>query len=310
MKPNFNERRVLHEIKRTFNDAEIISYKLLKGGLVSPVYKVKIRRPLRYLAVKIYKAKNEKMIQTNNNVLKFLSERNFPVPKIYSNRLFTKQGIAVMEFIKGKAGLDVYNKSSLKVKSRLLLNMGKLLRRLHNLPIPAFWVHHKHEVNDIKSWLKWNKVCVMKYLKFAHKEMDIKYYLFLKKEFNLFLNTLNQNIDFVPIHWDYHLSNVLASSNGEIVGIFDFDNAMKGHNLADIGQAKYWLRFRSNGYKNFKYLLRGYGLKIDNKNKILIRGYFILHLIAVNRSIWKKKKLNWIIKEHCKILDELMREEK
>ena len=99
----------------------------------------------------------------------------------------------------------------------------------------------------------------------------------------------------------------MVSSNGEILGIFDFDNAMKGHNLADIGQAKYWLRFRSNDYKNFKYLLRGYGLKRDNKNEILIMGYFILHLIAVNRSIWKKKKLDWVIKEHYKILDELMR---
>ncbi len=307
MKPIFNEKRVLQEIKKTFPSAEIISYRILKGGLVSPVYKIKIKKPSRYLAVKIYKSKNKKMIQLNNNTLKFLSKRNFPVPEIYSNRLFAKQGVVVMEFIKGKIGLEVYNKSSPNVKSKILLNMGKLLKKLHNLPIPSFWIHHKHEVIDIKNWIKWSKIRVRKYLEFARDEMDIKYYLFLKKELNLFLNVLNKNIDFVPIHWDYHLSNVLVSSNGEILGIFDFDNAMKGHNLADIGQAKYWLRFRSNDYKNFKYLLRGYGLKRDNKNEILIMGYFILHLIAVNRSIWKKKKLDWVIKEHYKILDELMR---
>lgn len=307
MKPKFIEKRVLCGVKKTFPDAQIMSHVLLKGGLVSPVYKVKIKNPSIYLAVKIYKSKNKKMIQTNNRVLSFLYKKDFPVPKIYSNSLFVKQGIVVMEFINGKNALDVYNKSSLKVKTKILLNIGKLLKRLHSLSIPDFWVHHKHEVRDVKDWLKWNKLRVRKYLEFAKENMDDKYYLFLKNEFMLFIKVLNKNIDFVPMHWDYHLSNILVSSEGNILGLFDFDNAMKGHNLADIGQAKYWLQFRSNDCENFKYFLKGYGLKNNNETDVIINGYFILHIIAVSRSIWKKRRLNWIIKEHCKILDSLMR---
>jgi hypothetical protein len=37
----------------------------------------------------------------------------------------------------------------------------------------------------------------------------------------------------------------------------------------------------------------------------LIKGYYLLHLLAVSRSIWfKKKRLSWIIDKHKVILDE------
>ena len=97
------------------------------------------------------------------------------------------------------------------------------------------------------------------------------------------------------------------SKNGEITGIFDFENAMKGDKLAEIAQSKYWFRFRLEEYANFKYFLRSYGLKPSKKEQKIIRGYCLLHTLAVTRTIWDKQpRLSWIIKKHKKIWDEFI----
>jgi hypothetical protein len=66
-----------------------------------------------------------------------------------------------------------------------------------------------------------------------------------------------------------------------------------------------WERWSTNDYKNIGSFLNGYK-KHFTKNEIeLIRGYFLLHLLAVTRSIWfKQKRLGWIIKKHKLIIDD------
>lgn len=307
MKPQFRIMRVLREVRRTFPYATIKEYQKLSGGLVSPTYKVRITRPSRNLAVKVYKAKNAVMIRKNNVILNFLYKKQFPVPQVYSDRLFAKNGVMVMDFIPGKNAAEVYDNSSSRVRRRLLQNAGKLLRTLHDLKIPSFWIHHKHEVRDVNTWILWTRQRVKKYLAFAKTNLEKKHYQFLSKEFAAFLKLLQKNIDFVPVHWDYHLNNLVATPSGRILGLFDFDNAMKGHNLADLGQASYWLQFRHNEYKNFDCFLEGYGLE-SQKEKNLIKGYALLHLAAVTRSQWGKKRLQWLIDKHLQMLDKLMQE--
>ncbi len=100
-----------------------------------------------------------------------------------------------------------------------------------------------------------------------------------------------------------------TGSDGQLTGVFDFDNAMKGHSLGDIGQTAYWIKFEINGYENFKSFLNGYKNGFTKKELILIRGYFLLHLLAVSRSIWfRQKKFKWIIDKHKQILEEMMKE--
>ena len=258
-KPRFNEKRVLKEIKKSFPNAKLASYKKLEGGLVSPVYCVNIKNPNKELAIKIYKFKNGAAVRNNNRIISFLYEKDFPVPKIYSDRLFAKQGVVVMDFMKGLDALKLYNGSSQSMKKEILINFGKLLRRLHDLTIPEFWQHHSHEIKDKHDWIIWTKKRIKKYLIFAKENFSKEYFEFLRERFNELQLSLISRFDFVPMHWDAHLSNILLNSRGEIVGFFDFDNALKGDNLAELGQVKYWLRFRSKDYENFKYFLKGYG---------------------------------------------------
>ena len=307
VKPKFLESRIENEIRKTFSDSSIISYKKFNSGLVSPTYKVRIKNPQKILVVKIYKAKNHLLAHTNENVSNYLFKMEFPVPQIYSSTLFKKQEIVVMKYIGGKNALSVYKNSSISKKRKILKNLGILMRKLHVLKIPTQWIHHKHEVKNKKEWINWTKNRIKRYLSFAKENLNLKHYLFLKKEFKNFLSLLRKDLEFVPLHWDYHLDNILVDSQGNISGLFDFDNAMKGHSLADLGQARYWLRFSLKDFQAFEYFLEGYGKSVRDKERTLIRGYCLLHLVAVTRSIWsKKRRLKWIIEEHKNILDELM----
>ena len=307
MKPTFMKKRVLNEIKQTFPDSKIINYKKLKEGLVSPTYKVKIKNPKKFLVVKIYKKKNSKQINTNIKIMQYLYENKFPIPKVYSNNLFAKQGILIMEHISGKSGLDAYNILPLNNKKKLLFNLGKLLKKMHNIDAQKFWIHYKHNIETKKEWVKWIALRINKYLSFIKKNMP-DYYSKLKHEFNnLSTHLKKQNFIFVPMHWDFHLSNIRVNDNQDIIGIFDFDNALRGDALAEIAQFEYWLRLKSKSLNNIGYFLKGYGLKLNRDKQEIIKEYFLLHLIAVNRSIWKfNKRLSWLIKEHKIILDEVL----
>ena len=216
-----------------------------------------------------------------------------------------------MEYLEGEQAEKTFLNSSEKVKIKILKNAGKLLKRLHTMPIPKFWIHSKHEIKNKKEWIKWTKHRIKKYLEFANKNLDKKYYEFLKIEFDQFSQLLDKNIKFVPMHWDFHLGNILVNKKGDIIGIVDFDNVLKGDALAELGQTHHSLRFSTKNYKYFQYFLFGYNKKLNKKEEKLIRLYSLLHNIAVTRSIWKKKRrLLWVIKENLKIIKEIMKQSK
>ena len=305
MKPKFYRKRVETEIKKTFPNSEMIKYTKFSKGLVSPTYKVKIKNPKRTLVVKIYSIKNKSDIGKNSKILKYLDSKKIPVPQIYSNTAFKDQGILIMNYVKGENAIELYNKSTDKVKRKILFNHGKLLKKIHSLKHGDLCIHNKHDATNIKLWIKWTRSRAKKYLNFAKNNFAKKYYRFLKNELSEFLKLLNEDSNFVPLHWDYHLANLIVTKKGKIAAILDFDQAMKGENFSDIGISKYFLRFDSDDSENFKYFLKGYGVN-SKTHEELINGYFLLHLMAVTRSLWTKKKYSWIINKHYMMLDEIM----
>lgn len=304
-KPTFTKKRIEKLIQKIFPKSNIKTHEKFIEGLVSQTFKVKIIHPTKILVIKLSKLKNKNRVHQNNKILKYLGENKIPVLKIYLEQIYDKKYLTIMEHLKGDVASNIYRKSPLKTKKNLLLSSGEILYRIHNLEPASFWVHHKHEIKNIVQWKKWTKQRIKKYLEFSKKNLP-EYQDFLETELKKFYRLLkNESIGIVPLHWDYHLSNLNANKNGLIEGVFDFDNAMKGHSLADIGQTAYWIRFHTKDYKNFKYFLKGYKNKFSKKELILIRGYFLLHLLAVTRTIWnKKKRLGWIIDDHKTILNE------
>ncbi|MDO8508700.1 MAG: aminoglycoside phosphotransferase family protein [Nanoarchaeota archaeon] len=307
MKLKFNEKKVVKAIKSVFPKAKIISYKKFERGLAHQTYKVKIKNPNQYLVVRIYKLKNKKKVDANIQAIKFLRKKKFPTPQIYSNTLFKNQGIIIMEYLNGKEAEKVLLNSPNNIKVKILINSGKLLKRLHSMPIPHFWKHFKHDVKNNKEWVKWTRQRIKKYLQFAKENLKKEYFQFLEKEFTEFSKQLNKNFKLVPMHWDFHLGNILVNKKGDLVGIVDFDNTLRGDALAELGQIHHSLRFSTKNYKFLKYFLLGYNKKLSKKDENFIKWYSLMHNVAVTRSVWKKKKrLGWLIKENLKIIKEMM----
>lgn len=304
-KPKFNQKRLESFLRKVFPSAEIKSFEKFTTGLVSPTFKVEIKKPSKLVVVKLGKLKNSNKIHQNNKILNYLNKNEIPAPKVLMDGIFDRKFITVMEYSPGDVASKIYESGNQNLRRRLLINAGKNLKKVHALKIPSFWVHHHHEIKNQKEWNKWTRLRIDKYLSFFKKKL-VGDYDFLETELTEFWDTLKDyKIDFVPLHWDYHLSNLNANEGGNITGIFDFDNAMKGHSLADIGQTYYWIRFKLNDSRNFKNFLNGYKRHFTKKEMKLIKGYFLLHLLAVSRTIWfKKKRLNWILDEHKSILDE------
>ena len=308
-KLKFNKKKIEFLIQKSFPKAKIERYEQFSTGLVSPTFKVKINNPSKVIVVKLGRLKNSNRIRQNNKILNYLNEHKIPSSEVYFNGFTDKKFITIMEYSLGVVASSVYKKGNQNLRKNILLNAGKNLRKIHKLGIPHFWIHQQHEIKNPREWKKWTRLRIEKYLTFFRNKFN-NYFDFIEEELKEFWNTLEEErIDFVPLHWDYHLSNLNVDSNGRITGTFDFDNAMKGHSLADIGQTAYWIRFEVDDSKNFKHFLRGYKKHFTKKELILIKGYFILHILAVSRTIWfRQKRLSWIIDKHKEILEELKQE--
>lgn len=304
-KLNFNKTKIESLIKKSFPNATLKNYHQFSTGLTTPAFKVSIINPKKILVVKLTKISRKEASQQNNKILNYLNKYKIPAPKVFFNGIIEKKFITVMDYSLGNVANKVYKKTNSDIRKKILKNVGKTLRSIHKLKIPSFWVHQHHEINSKNEWKKWTRQRIRKYLKFFKKRLS-NHYDFLEKELNTFLEILEkEKIDFVPLHWDYHLSNINVNYKGGVTGVFDFDNAIKGHSLGDLGQTAYWLRFETGNHRNFESFLKGYKQNFTQKELKLIRGYFILHLLAVSRTIWfKKKRLGWIIDKHKEILEE------
>jgi len=306
----FNKSRIEILIRKSFPNSEIENYKQFSTGLVSPTFKVLIKNPSKTLVVKLGKLKNKTKFHQNNKILNYLNENQLPSPEVFFDGISDRKFITIMDYSSGEVASKIYQKANSQLRKKILIDVGRNLKLIHNLKTPYFWVHQHHEVKNKEEWKKWTKLRIDKYLSFLKNKLS-NYYNFLERELDEFWQILEkEQIDFVPLHWDYHLHNLNVSSKGKVTGIFDFDNAMKGHSLADLGQSAYWLRFEMNDYKNFNSFLKGYKNKFTKKELKLIRGYYLLHLLAVTRSLWfKQKRLGWIIDRHKEILDEFIKQE-
>lgn len=301
----FNKDKIELLIKKSFPSSRIESYSQFSTGLVSPTFRVTIKDPSKILVVKLGKLKNRSRLHKNNKILNYLNGNNLPSPKVFFDGVSERKYLTIMDYSPGIVASKVYQTADSPLKKKILFNIGKKLKEIHNLKIPSFWIHNNHEVKNATEWKKWTKERIDKYLAFFKKKLPSDY-PFLKKELAEFWEILRkEDIGFVPLHWDYHLHNLNVNDSGEVTGIFDFDNAMKGHSLGDIGQSAYWLRFEMNDYRNFESLLKGYKKRFTQKELKMIRGYYLLHLLAVSRSVWfKKKRLGWIINKHKAIIEE------
>lgn len=299
-----HQEKVLTAVHRIFKDAVIGSVEKFSKGLASSVYKVEIRNLDKILAVKFFPKKIEARVEKSALISNYVGENNIPSAQTY-DIVKDEEGWAVMDCLPGKVASEAWETATTEGQHKILVNSGAMLKRIHNLEIPPFWVHQKHEVTSQKEWIEWTKLRIHKYLSAAEVNLEKELVDFLKMKFSRLQELYDAYPDFrfVPLHWDYHLSNINIDDNGEISGVFDFDNAMKGHDIADLGQTVYWLVMQQkiSDTGTFEKLFTGYG-KLLQVDREFIYLHFLLFLAGVMRSTWPKKDLKWLNDSHVEVL--------
>ncbi len=300
-----HQEKIVAAIHKIFPGATISSTEKFSKGLTSSVYKVEIHNPDKTLAVKFFPKKIEARVEKSAQISNYAGENNIPAPHTYDIVKVDEEGWVVMDCLPGQVASEVWEISANENQDTILINSGAMLKRIHDLKIPSFWIHQKHEIASQKEWVEWTNLRIQKYLAAAQKNLDKELSDFLKLKFAELHDLYNSHPDFrfVPLHWDYHLSNINVDESAEVCGVFDFDNAMKGHDMADIGQAVYWLVMQQKimDTKTFDHLFAGYG-KLSQVDRKFVYLHFLLFLAGVMRSTWPKEDLRWLNDSHVEVL--------
>lgn len=301
-----DQEKTLNAIHKIFPEASVGSVTKFSKGLTSNVYKVEIHNPDKILVVKFFPEKIQERVEKSAKISNYLKENNLPSPQTYDIVKNQEEGWVVMDCLPGKVASEVWETSTIENQSTILIHSGEMLKRIHNLEIPQFWIHQKHEITSQKEWIEWVNIRVKKYLEVVQENVNKEIFDFLTIKFKRLQDLYETHSDFrfVPLHWDYHLSNINVDENGEISGVFDFDNAMKGHNVADLGQTVYWLIMQQNisDLEMFEHLFSGYG-NLSQIDREFVYLHFLLFLAGVMRSTWSKDDLRWLNDIHIDVLN-------
>lgn len=308
-----HQEKITTVIQQCFPLSAIRSVEKFPAGLQSDVYKVEINNPDKILAVKFFPEKVKLKVEKSVKISNYVSDHNIQSPQTYVIENETEGGYVIMDCLPGNTASEVWEKMVSKEKHLTILSsIGAALKRIHNLEIPQFWTHEKHEINSQKEWIEWTDMRINKYLIAAKEIVNEETFDFLTKKFQRLQELYNIYPDFrfVPLHWDYHLLNINVDDGGEVSGVFDFDNAMKGHDMADLGQTMYWLIMKQNisNSEVFEYLLRGYG-EVSQVDREFIYLHFLLFTAAVMRSKWARDDLRWLTEKYLEVLDRCVKGE-
>ena len=299
-----HQEKITLAVHKIFPEATISSVEKFSKGLSSSVYKVELRNPDKALVVKFFPKKIETRVEKSTLISNYAGENNIPSPHTYDLVKGDEEGWVVMDCLPGQVASEVWETETAESRDKILVNSGAMLKKIHGLKIPPFWIHQKHEITSREEWIEWTRLRIQKYLTAAENNLDKELSDFLKLQFARLQDLYDTHPDFhfVPLHWDYHLSNINVNESGVICGVFDFDNAMKGHDMADIGQTVYWLALQKiSRTETFEYLFTGYG-ELTQVDREFIYLHFLLFLAGVMRSTWPKADLRWLNDSHVEVL--------
>jgi aminoglycoside phosphotransferase (APT) family kinase protein len=306
-------------LKYKFPNSKIVEIKYFSEGLASKNFLICLGNLWQKLVVKEFKLKHLQDIEKDIKIQKYLSNLGFVQPKIVAIDKDLEPGILIMEYIEGKVGTDAFLQASDSNQSIIMKNAGKNLKLIHDIkPIPEFWQNKKVEIKNFVVWRKWTKERIDKYLDFGIKNFDKALFEKIQSRMKLLEeqlsteNTENSEVtekakrrEIVPLHWDYHLGNIIYGSDFEIISTIDFPSAMPGDLYADIGQMLYWQLIKFKTRNHFDDFLNGYKESYSKGEIALIENYYLLHLLAVTRSTWNKVELTWLKEMHLKMLEEV-----
>lgn len=299
------QQYILKILQIYFPNDTIIDQSKFPEGLNSEVYKI-VLQSNRIVVAKIFNKRIQKNVEKDIQIMKFVNQNAFNTSRIIAYDISDPElGVVLQDFLNGQTGSDFFQDNHL-LRSKLMRNFGKNLLRIHSLKnIPNVWQNFKTPIKTPNEWKEWILTRIDKYLLFFNDKLSQKQPEKVAIQLNFLKAYINEvDMQISPLHGDYRLGNVLVDKNAKLLSTLDFENAMPGDRLADLGQAVYWQIFKfGNDTELIDSMLNGYFENYDYKTKQVIFTYALLHLLAVTRTNWNNQELDWLKKKHFEMLD-------
>jgi aminoglycoside phosphotransferase (APT) family kinase protein len=280
-------KQKIQEIFNKWSLGRVKTKRLLKGGVVNPVYLINDKIILR-----IRSDSNEFKFEKEQFLFNLLKKRtDLPVPeviKVDSSRKIIHQDYIVMKKLPGKLLKMDFHTLSENQKKKIISSLGKSLAKIHS-------IHFKEAGEFIngkfvkKNWEKFiweiytNSLKKVKKYNALDKKIINKIEKFIPKNKELL------SIKFQPslLHADFNTSNILIQ-NGKVSGIFDMEWSSVGHTEWELCPLS--LKFMEKIHPYEKYFFQGYDSKIKReKEKRYHPFYGIIYWMMIICWIYDEK---------------------
>jgi len=238
--PSDYSELVTRVAQKIFADSRVVEYSLFEKGLTSVAIRVQLDNPNKEIVIKVFDPEKLIAVQKSADIANYCKQFGIPAPYTYG--ILTEDNVVVMDYVTGCDVSDSWVTLDPTAQSAVLFSMGALLRKIHSLEPIDSWVDQKHHITTTIEWEDWIHQRVVKCTDAARVNVPGRLYEYLAQKGTQLRDKYIKGSAYtiVPMHWDYHFSNISVTGS-DVTGVFDFDNAMRGHALADIGQAMYWL---------------------------------------------------------------------
>ncbi|MEA3430103.1 MAG: homoserine kinase [Nanoarchaeota archaeon] len=237
VKTNFT-KKVFQEILDNYDIGDFKESKPFKAGYVQT--NILIKTTKGKFVLRYYENRTKKRVDFEAKLLKFLSEKKYPIAKPIENKkhqfigIFDKKPFIIFEYISGRHLKNLNN-----IQFKELVHKLALLHKLTKNYDVNNYIHKEPRSKDfcIKATKEEKK-------RFEDKDKGKFRYNIIKSQ----LDTINfpTNLTKSIVHGDFDKSNVKFHNN-EISGILDFDDSHYGYRIHDIGiLILYWARFYTN----------------------------------------------------------------
>lgn len=205
------------------------------------------------------------------NALSFTNANHVDSPRVYAEKSLGGWNVILMEQLAGTTLNEVWDNLNFVSKSKLALEAGKLIRKLHSIGSPSS-EHRK----------KWNTFIDEQRTRLFEKQQELKLNNNLLNQLLPFINSVeldDENLVFLHTEAmsDHFMVNKIDAEYS-ITGIIDFEPAMWGNSEYEFAAVGLFL---SVGNKDiFRQFLHGYGVMPDSQFHRRIMAYTILHRYA------------------------------
>ncbi len=211
--------------------------------------------------------------------LNLLLEKDYyaKIPQVIETGKIKDKNYLVLEKVEGYRLSDIFSENiKEETKNQYLINYGKELAKIHQIPYELFTEARQRSINDIPQEEKYQG------------DLGIITYINYLKE-----NKPLINLD-TFIHGDFHYANILWQKEN-ISGILDWEYSGKGFKEQDIAWAcilRSTQKFMDN-IEDIKYFLQGYK-SIGNYDKAILKwcminGYCHFYLMFKDDKEYQNK---------------------